>query len=67
MITLLQLSQNPDNGPLQYAAPIEADPGLLGQVLKFVNSSYFGFFSRNWQRSSGTDIAEAVKSQTLHP
>ncbi|MEZ6091928.1 MAG: HDOD domain-containing protein [Pirellulaceae bacterium] len=42
-ITLLQLSQNPDNGPAQYAAPIEADPGLLGQVLKFVNSSYFGF------------------------
>ena len=25
------------------AKPIEADPGLMGQVLKFVNSSYFGF------------------------
>lgn len=42
-ITLLHLSQNPNNGPNQYSVPIEADPGLLGQVLKFVNSSYFGF------------------------
>ena len=23
--------------------PIESDPGLTGQVLRFVNSSYFGF------------------------
>jgi HD-like signal output (HDOD) protein len=42
-ITLLQLSQNPDSGPIEFAKPIEADPGLMGQVLKFVNSSYFGF------------------------
>ena len=42
-ITLLRLSQDPSNGPADYAKPIEADPGLLGQVLKFVNSSYFGF------------------------
>lgn len=42
-ITLLQLSQNPDSGPAEFAKPIEADPGLMGQVLKFVNSSYFGF------------------------
>ena len=42
-IRLLELSQNPDNGPAQFAQPIEADPGLTGQVLKFVNSSYFGF------------------------
>jgi HD-like signal output (HDOD) protein len=42
-IRLLELSQNAENGPAQYAAPIEADPGLTGQVLKFVNSSYFGF------------------------
>jgi HD-like signal output (HDOD) protein len=40
---LLELSQNPDNGPAEFAQPIEADPGLTGQVLKFVNSSYFGF------------------------
>lgn len=40
---LLELAQNPDCGPLDYAKPIEADVGLLGQVLKFVNSSYFGF------------------------
>lgn len=42
-IALLQLSQRPDSGPADFAKPIEADPGLLGQVLKFVNSSYFGF------------------------
>ncbi len=42
-IALLQLSQNPDSGPAEFSKPIEADPGLMGQVLKFVNSSYFGF------------------------
>ena len=42
-IRLLELSQNPDNGPAEFAQPIESDPGLTGQVLKFVNSSYFGF------------------------
>lgn len=42
-ITLLQLSQNPESGPAEFSKPIEADPGLMGQVLKFVNSSYFGF------------------------
>ena len=42
-ICLLDLSQNPENGPVEFAAPIEADPGLTGQVLRFVNSSYFGF------------------------
>lgn len=42
-IQLLKLSQNPDNGPADFALPLEADPGLTGQVLKFVNSSYFGF------------------------
>lgn len=42
-ITLLQLSQNSDSGPNEFAKPIEGDPGLMGQVLKFVNSSYFGF------------------------
>lgn len=42
-IRLLELSQNLDNGPAEFAVPIEADPGLTGQVLKFVNSSYFGF------------------------
>jgi HD-like signal output (HDOD) protein len=42
-IRLLELSRDPGCGPAEYAAPIEADPGLAGQVLKFVNSSYFGF------------------------
>ncbi|MBN2294183.1 MAG: HDOD domain-containing protein [Pirellulales bacterium] len=42
-ISLLELSQNPRNGPAEFAEPIETDPGLTGQVLRFVNSSYFGF------------------------
>ena len=42
-IRLLELSQDPDNGPPEFAVPIESDPGLAGQVLRFVNSSYFGF------------------------
>jgi HD-like signal output (HDOD) protein len=42
-IRLLELSRDPENGPPEFAVPIEADPGLAGQILKFVNSSYFGF------------------------
>ena len=42
-ILLLELSQDPENGPAEFAVPIESDPGLTGQVLRFVNSSYFGF------------------------
>ncbi|MGQ9575520.1 MAG: HDOD domain-containing protein [Thermoguttaceae bacterium] len=42
-IRLLELSQDPENGPADFAVPIESDPGLAGQVLRFVNSSYFGF------------------------
>ena len=42
-IRLLELSQDLDNGPHEFSIPIEADPGLTSQVLKFVNSSYFGF------------------------
>jgi len=42
-VRLLELSQDPENGPAEYAEPIEADAGLAGQVLRFVNSSYFGF------------------------
>jgi HD-like signal output (HDOD) protein len=40
---LLELSQDSRNGPAEYARPIEADVGLMGQILRFVNSSYFGF------------------------
>lgn len=42
-IKLLELSQDAANGPAEFAKPIEADAGLMGQVLRFVNSSYFGF------------------------
>lgn len=42
-IKILDLSKDLDNGPAEFAKPIECDPGLASQVLKFVNSSYFGF------------------------
>ncbi len=42
-IRLLELSKDANNGPREYAEAIEADPGLVSQVLRFVNSSYFGF------------------------
>ena len=42
-VSILNLSQSPSNGPAEFAAPIEADEGLACQVLRFVNSSYFGF------------------------
>ncbi len=42
-IALMQLSQDSQAGPREFARPIEADPGLMGQVLRFTNSAYFGF------------------------
>ena len=42
-VAILQLAQTDDAGPAEFAKPIQADIGLLGQVLRFVNSSYFGF------------------------
>ncbi len=42
-IKVMELSRDQKNGPAEFAAVIEADPGLVGQILKFVNSSYFGF------------------------
>lgn len=42
-IQLLEISQDSENGIAEFAQPIEGDPGLTSQVLRFVNSSYFGF------------------------
>ena len=42
-LKLLALSRNEENGPPEYAAVIDTDPALTIQVLRFVNSSYFGF------------------------
>lgn len=42
-IQLLEISQDSNNGIAEFAQPIEGDPGLTSQVLRFVNSSYFGF------------------------
>ncbi|MFW5692756.1 MAG: HDOD domain-containing protein [Thermoguttaceae bacterium] len=42
-LRILDISRDPDAGPAELAVPVEADPGLTVQVLRFVNSSYFGF------------------------
>lgn len=44
-VALLNLSRDPNAGPTEYAETIEIDPGLTSQVLRYVNSSYFGFRS----------------------
>jgi HD-like signal output (HDOD) protein len=53
-VRLLELSQNPDNGPVEFAVSIEVDPGLTVQILRFVNSSYFSF------RSEISNVKQAV-------
>jgi HD-like signal output (HDOD) protein len=55
-IRLLELSRDPACGPAEFALPIEADPGLTVQVLRFVNSSYFGF---------GNEISNVKQAITL--
>lgn len=42
-IRILEIAKNPENGPAEFSPAIDADPGLTSQVLRFVNSSYFGF------------------------
>lgn len=42
-VRLLEISQQDDVGPNEFAAPILMDPGLTAQVLQYVNSAYFGF------------------------
>jgi HD-like signal output (HDOD) protein len=43
LIRIMDLSRDPAIGCADIAVPVEVDPGLTGQVLRFVNSSYFGF------------------------
>jgi HD-like signal output (HDOD) protein len=45
-VRLLELSKDPNNGPAECAVPIEIDLGLTSQVLRLVNSSYYGFASK---------------------
>jgi len=42
-VNFLELTKNPSNGPPEYAKPVSADPGLASQILRFANSSFFGF------------------------
>ena len=43
---ILELSRDDKNGPREYAAVISTDLGLTTQILRFVNSSFFGFRNR---------------------
>lgn len=43
LIRIMELSRDSNIGCSEIAVPVEVDPGLTGQVLRFVNSSYFGF------------------------
>ena len=43
---ILELSKDDNNGPREFAAVISADLGLTTQILRFVNSSFFGFRNR---------------------
>jgi HD-like signal output (HDOD) protein len=43
VIRLFELARDPENGPAEFAAAIDTDLNLAGQVLRFVNSGYFGF------------------------
>ena len=42
-VRLLEISQDPQKGPDDFAEVLQYDPALASQVLRFVNSSYFGF------------------------
>lgn len=42
-VSLMRLSQDANSGPNDFARVIESDPGLMGQVLRFANSAFFGF------------------------
>src|SRR5271166_4829923 len=42
-VRVLDLLRDPDCDLAELAVPLESDPGLVSQVLRFVNSSYFGF------------------------
>ncbi len=42
-LRILELSEDPNCGPAELAIPLESDPGLASQILRFANSSYFGF------------------------
>ena len=53
-VALLNVSRDPKSGPVEYATVIEIDPALTLQILKFVNSSYFGF------RNEITNVKQAI-------
>lgn len=66
-VKLLELSQDPTKGPKDFARPIEADVGLMTQVMKFVNSSYFGFSRKITQVEQAISLVgiRAVKNFAL--
>ena len=60
---MIELSKNPDNGPQEYAKPISADMGLSTQILRFVNSAFFGF---RYKITSIPMALSLVSVRTIH-
>ena len=55
-----------ENGPAELAL-IEADPGLTGQVLRFLNSSYFGFSDEIASVKLAITMVGVLNHPQLHP
>jgi HD-like signal output (HDOD) protein len=66
-VRLLELTMDSGNGPAELAIPIEVDVGLTGQILRYVNSSYFGFASKisNIKMAISMVGINAIKNFTL--
>ena len=67
-VAVLNISRDPTSGPAEYARTIESDPGLTVQVLKFVNSSYFGFRNEisNVKQAISLVGTRTIKNFTLY-
>ncbi|MDZ7618324.1 MAG: HDOD domain-containing protein, partial [Patescibacteria group bacterium] len=67
-LRILEISRDTNAGPAELAVPIEADPGLTVQVLRFVNSSYFGFRNEisNVKQAIALVGMRTVKNFTLY-
>ncbi|MEA1950478.1 MAG: HDOD domain-containing protein [Planctomycetota bacterium] len=67
-VAILNISRDPTNGAAEYADAIGSDPGLTLQVLKFVNSSYFGFRNEisNVKQAISLVGTRTIKNFTLY-
>ena len=64
-IRLLELSQNPDNGPAEFAVPIESDPGLTGPGAEVRQLVVLRLLARDFQRQAGDHARRHPHDQEL--